>query len=246
MNPAFIDPFSSEDRQRLVEHNGDEINLWAANVNANENNAIDPTTRITREYHLTEPMRLAKNLTAKLTVGYDESHNLQHHLDVLFNAASIMDDVADRVRYMVEIAALLHDVVDHKYTDTIEANTRQLTQFLENIADGGEIQWIINNISYSKEASNGYPVHEDTQVQLARDIVSDADKLEAIGDKGIERCYQFTRAFNPMLTDTEVTARVVAHCHDKLLSLHKYMRTERGKTMAMALTAEVEQWVAAY
>ena len=186
----------------------------------------------------------AMELTKELTKDYDESHNFQHHKDVFDNAMLIAGNgLPDRVGFMIMFAAILHDTIDHKYKDTIETNTQRLNDFLAETTDGDSIKWIIDNISYSKEVKNGYPIHDDPEVQFARDVVSDADKLEAMGVEGIERCYQFTRAFNPDLDEVEVKILVIKHCHEKLLGLSKYLRTDIAKSMAELFNAETREFV---
>ncbi len=71
-------------------------------------------------------------------------------------------------------------------------------------------------------------------LQLIRDICSDADKLEAIGNVGLERCIKFTKSFNNSLDDIEIKKLVIDHCNEKLLKLKdQFIRTDPGKMMAV-------------
>jgi hypothetical protein len=92
----------------------------------------------------------------------------------------------------ITITAWLHDVNDHKYNDTLLMKNK-MKQFINNdlLLDNTETNLILNiidRISYSKEnkirQSNGmldwYKVLGNKGC-IIRDIVSDADKLEAIG-----------------------------------------------------------------
>jgi HD superfamily phosphodiesterase len=102
-------------------------------------------------------------------------------------------------------------------------------------------------VSYSKE----YKLRTESEVPfsfaeslgetgaLIRDIVSDADKIEAIGEIGVERCMEYAREY--MLktnhrhgTEAEINAYLISHAQDKLLFLlrHNYIRTSIGKDMA--------------
>ena len=179
------------------------------------------------------------NFCEELVDGYDESHDLKHHIDVLKNAIIIYSDTktVDTVKLFALIfyASMLHDTIDYKYPKNIEEKTKKLWNYLQlHIPNEWEnIKWIINNISYSKERDNGYPTHSDPIVQLARDIVSDADKLEAIGEAGLRRCKIYTMAMNPDLSAEGIDKLVVEHCHDKLLKLRgEYIRTTLGKKLA--------------
>ena len=43
------------------------------------------------------------------------------------------------------------------------------------------------------------------QYEVLRNIVSDADKLEAIGEAGVLRCYQYQTEAHPNLSTEQVT-----------------------------------------
>lgn len=98
-------------------------------------------------------------------------------------------------------AALLHDVFDHKYSSAQEAENgmQEIRSFLQSEGFGqGEIEAVIKiceNVSYSKE-KKGKLEKLDQPVKLLRDIVSDADKLDAIGFSGIERCRMYSKVWS--------------------------------------------------
>ena len=181
-------------------------------------------------------------LCGELTSDYDESHNLEHHLKVYENALEIMPcvPIQPKTEYralyeMVLFSTLLHDVIDHKYQNNLAEKKQKLEMFLlEKLGENAKnIKWIIDNISYSKEVKYGYPVHENYLVQNARNIVSDADKLEAIGTRGLVRCRQFTMAFHPNANKYEILGLMVDHCREKLLRLKdEFIHTSKGKQMA--------------
>ena len=73
-----------------------------------------------------------------------------------------------------------------------------------------------------------------------RDIVSDADKLDAIGYAGIERCRDFSKYRAPNASCEEIEENVVEHMHDKLLKLlDQYIRTDSAKTIGQPLQKEM-------
>ena len=95
---------------------------------------------------------------------------------------------------------------------------------------------IIENISYSKEIRGQRKnVH-----QPYLDIISDADRLEAIGEVGITRCIAYTKAIHG-----RVPSDVVTHCHEKLLRLYKdgFIRTKTAREMAEPLHKVIEEYV---
>lgn len=181
------------------------------------------------------------NFCAILTKTYDESHDLQHHFNVYKSSIEILKLSTSsknnlKLFKLITYSSLLHDTVDHKYQESIK-NKKMLYQYLEIMTGKNmcnEIKWIINNISYSKEVKNGVPFHSNEIVFLARNIVSDADKLEALGDTGIIRCKQYAKAKFPQYSNQEIIDYVVNHCHEKLLLLKdNFMRTDAGKFLAI-------------
>jgi len=211
---------------------------------------FDVTECLSKYPNLTIDTNAILALCLKLTVDYDESHNIDHHVAVFKNAIEIYENTkinADSDLDLVEVeiecqilpliiySSLLHDTIDHKYPTDLQNKIEILQQFLDLklgiVSDN--VKWIINNISYSKEKLSGYPLHENQLVQLARNIVSDADKIEALGEIGLTRCRIFTLNANPLLTISEIESIVVSHCHEKLLKLKdEFIRTSAGKSMA--------------
>ena len=151
-----------------------------------------------------------------------------------------------RLRKIIIYASLLHDTIDHKYPTNLEDKNFVLQDFLqEKLGDEWlDVKWVIDNISYTKEVKNGYPQHSDPIVQIARDIVSDADKLEAIGLTGIIRCQQFNKANNPSTSEENIVQIVVEHCNEKLLKLKdNFIKTNHGKLMAVPLHQMIADYV---
>lgn len=179
----------------------------------------------------------------ELTNGYDESHDVNHHIAVYHNALEILNGLDTTlyqnyfdIHQMIMYASLLHDTIDSKYKNDLEIKIKKLDNFLikKISTKSADVKWIIDNISYSKEVKLGYPKNMDPMVQLARDIVSDADKLEAIGEIGIRRCKQYTIASNPDISDEEqIMTLVIEHCREKLLKLKdSFIRTNGGMVLA--------------
>ena len=203
------------------------------------------------------PITDITNMCQALTSDYDESHNLDHHKAVFNDAINIAthfepsEEMTNSPFYrdliiMVTYASLLHDTIDHKYPDNLEYKRKELFCFIFNNTGilARDIIWIIENISYSKEVKNGYPFHDKLIVQLARDVVSDADKLQAIGKVGLERCRIYEKSINPNGSAEDHEKKVKAHCEEKLLHLHKYIRTFYGSVKALELTEELKEELA--
>jgi uncharacterized protein len=187
--------------------------------------------------------------------GRDDSHGHAH-----------MKAVAEMTRYIVEqdfndesdhlmldaiTAAWLHDIADHKYDHdgTLE---QRLDEFgTANIWNYEELKKVIKYVSYSTENKAilaGTPL-DFTSILGAyysqiRNIVSDADKLEAIGKIGISRAIMYTTEANPTYTQAQVATDVHKHAHEKLLRLAtQFIRTPLARSIATRRHKEMEEWL---
>lgn len=185
------------------------------------------------------------NQCCTLTKTYDKSHDVIHHLQVCETALQILllHDFTDqlivtnseKLLKMIVYASLLHDTIDHKYPENLEDKIVTVNSTLEKVLGSLWIdtKWIIDNMSYTKEVKYGYKLNPDPVVQLARNIVSDSDKLYAIGPIGINRCREFNTIRNPNLTYNQVTNLILDHCKEKLIGLKdNFIRTNPGKKLA--------------
>jgi HD superfamily phosphodiesterase len=176
------------------------------------------------------------------TRSFDSSHNWEHGETVRNLAVEIAN--GNGIEYyeedVLETAALLHDVRDHKYPDSI--TQEELQSFLTELI-GSErserVLRIIANISYSKQVA-GLLESLPAPDSIYRDTISDADKLEALGEIGIERCETLTRE-----RGGSVPADVVKHCHEKLLRLlpDGYIVTPHGRGLAEPRHSVIQQYV---
>jgi hypothetical protein len=167
---------------------------------------------------------------------------------------------------LILIVAWLHDVRDHKYPNSISeealysfvvnevcrkqyshdsnCNSNSNSNSSQAEEEANYIIEIINNISFSKEAKGLRKsfLSINRLYQYALDIVTDADRLEAIGIQGIRRCEIYTKEHGG-----KVPEDVVIHCHEKLLRIlpEGYIKTEYGKVLAQPLHQEIVDYVAA-
>jgi HD superfamily phosphodiesterase len=148
-------------------------------------------------------------------------------------------------------AAWLHDVADHKYDydGTLE---QRLDEFgTANIPNYTEIKQVIKYVSYSTEHKAilaGTPL--DFTAILGdyysniRDIVSDADKLESIGVKGMERSLIYNTDTNPTFTRAQVIAEVRKIYDEKLVKLAtQFIRTSTARAIAQKEHKKMEEWL---
>lgn len=148
-------------------------------------------------------------------------HDVEHSKRVYQNALLIAKCEPECDLFVVSLAALLHDVDDHKMFHT--ENNANARAFLESVQlDQNQIDRIcelMNGISFSKNRG----VRPET---LEGKIVQDADRLDAIGAIGIARTFAFGGERKRPLSAT------VQHFYDKLLLLKDEMNTAEGKRIA--------------
>ena len=156
-----------------------------------------------------------------LFAGDHGGHDAAHSKRVYHNAMLIADTEPNCDRFIVALAALLHDVDDHKLFHT--ENNENACLFLANYPiDATQVEFIcevINGISFSKNRG----VRPKT---LEGKIVQDADRLDAMGAIGIARTFSFGGERGRAMEDS------VQHFYDKLLHLKSEMNTPEGKRMA--------------
>jgi HD superfamily phosphodiesterase len=147
--------------------------------------------------------------------------------------------------------AWLHDIADHKYDHdgTLE---QRLDAFGDaNISNYNEIKQVIKYVSFSTENKAiiagtplNFPAILGVYYAHIRDIVSDADKLEAIGIVGIQRCIEYTTHTNPTYTHAQVISDVKKHADEKLLRLaSQFIKTPAARTIAARRHHEMEEWL---
>lgn len=140
--------------------------------------------------------------------------------------------------FIVEMAALLHDVVDDKLSSSIRMKPEEVDQLLQNIdvedVHIKEIILIITSISFRKRL-------EVSITTLEAKVVQDADRLDAIGAIGIARTFTYAGSKGNLIyepTETNNNKRdkksvnAIDHFYEKLLSLKDLMNTNTAKEIA--------------
>lgn len=142
--------------------------------------------------------------------------------------------------FIVEMAALLHDVDDWK----LNQSGNQVTKWLNNLPLSEEIRKhifaITVNVSF-KGAGVPTPM-ESTEGK----VVQDADRLDAIGAIGIARTFAFGGSRDRLIYHPDTApemhqnfasyqqnqSHTINHFYEKLLLLKDRMQTQSGREMA--------------
>ncbi len=147
--------------------------------------------------------------------------------------------------FVVELAALLHDIADPKFHDgDEEIGPRLAKEFLvEQEVESAIIDHVIGVIiNMSFKNSLGTVNFSSPEM----DVVQDADRLDAIGAIGIARAFNFGGFKNRTLYDPEIKPELnmskerykkslsptINHFYEKLLLLKEKMNTSTGRQMA--------------
>jgi uncharacterized protein len=165
--------------------------------------------------------------------SHDASHDYQHVLRVLSNAHKIL--LAERAAHpevaydatAVYLAALLHDVGDHKYIAAGEEAHGGVKDVL-----AAKVETIVLNVSFSHEKRNPDAVAAALSAYPELGIVQDADRLDAIGAVGVGRAFSYGAAKCP----GQPMQRAVNHYEEKLYRIESMMKTGTGKEMARKRT----------
>jgi|JFJP01.1.fsa_nt_gi uncharacterized protein len=170
-------------------------------------------------------------------------HDWWHIHRVWKNAISICErEQADL--YIVELAALLHDLDDWKFNESEDETPLRAKAWMEACDVDPQVNQavcqIIMNVSYK-----GAQV-ENKMKSLEGFIVQDADRLDAIGAVGIGRAFAYGGYKNRPLYDPDVEnnmhasfeqyknskSATINHFYEKLLLLKDMMNTATARKIA--------------
>lgn len=161
--------------------------------------------------------------------------------------------------FIVELAALLHDVADWKFNDGDEhaggkEARKLLAQYPIEEALIDQVAQIIDQVSYK-----GAHV-SDEMSSIEGKIVQDADRLDALGAIGIARTFAYGGQKERALYDPSVKPELhhsfeaykknnsptINHFYEKLLLLKNRMKTKRGKQLAEERHRFMEEYLAQF
>ncbi len=172
-------------------------------------------------------------------------HDWWHMLRVWKNAVDIAKKEKNVDMFIVQMAALLHDLEDWKL---VASNKNKITvkKFLENLKleakDINHICQIIDNLSFKGAGVKSKMATKEGM------IVQDADRLDALGAIGIGRVFIFIGHVGRPMYDPNIKPRLhqsfaqykkskdngsaINHFYEKLLLLKDRMNTATGKKIA--------------
>ncbi|MGG3494456.1 HD domain-containing protein [Peribacillus simplex] len=144
--------------------------------------------------------------------------------------------------FIIELAALLHDIPDDKLNRDADEGSKKLDEWFDEIKleidSVNAIKQIINTISYSSGQLK--------LLSIEAEIVQDADRLDAIGAIGIARTFAFGGKKGQPMFDPSLPMRgnmtkeeyrtgkssSIHHFYEKLLRLQDMLNTCTAKRIA--------------
>ncbi|MFC3885252.1 HD domain-containing protein [Bacillus songklensis] len=203
---------------------------------------------------MNEEMIIRTEQWVKEKLAHDRSgHDWEHIRRVRDNALYIARIEGGNC-FVIELAALLHDVVDDKLVDDVDKAYRELREWLAlQGMDAIAMEEIIHIISTMSFKGGGRP----SMSTLEGKIVQDADRLDAIGAIGIARTFMYAGAKGHAMYDEEVKVRetltekeyrqgkstAVHHFYEKLLKLKDLMNTSAAKQLAEERHEHMERFL---
>jgi uncharacterized protein len=190
----------------------------------------------------------------KEKLAHDHSgHDWEHIRRVRDNARYIAEREGGNW-LVIELAALLHDVVDDKIVDDIENAYRELEEWLSSQGNESTVtEEVVRIISTMSFKGGSHP----PMSTLEGKIVQDADRLDAIGAIGIARTFMYAGAKGHVMYDEQVAVRetmteneyrhgkstAIHHFYEKLLKLKSLMNTHTAKKLAEERHEHMEQFL---
>lgn len=177
-----------------------------------------------------------------------------YHIERVWKTASTIAKEEQANSYIVELAALLHDLIDDKLVSSKQQAVQEVEYWLEGAGvsarDSEKIMDIIQSISF--KGGNGREL-----TGLEAQIVQDADRLDAIGAIGIARCFAYAGSKGDLLFDPELSVRenmseeeyrngpssAIHHFYEKLLKLKDLMHTQTARKIAEERHAFMEEYL---
>lgn len=179
-----------------------------------------------------------------------------HHIDRVRRLALHLAVLEGADLLVVELAALLHDIADHKFHDhDLSMGPQKAFERVESLCGDQDlarrVATVVAEVSY-KGAGVDTPVSTREAA-----VVQDADRLDAMGAIGIARAFAYGGSKNRLLYDPdqapvlhddfEKYARskgtTVNHFYEKLLLLKDRMNTESARKMAEGRHRFMEEYL---
>ncbi|MGL5415459.1 MAG: HD domain-containing protein [Clostridium sp.] len=167
-----------------------------------------------------------------------------YHIERVYNLAKYLGKEEGGDSYIIELAALLHDIEDWKFSKDNKSETGIIEEFL--LSEKVEKEDIAKIIFIIKTMSFKGGVVSSKQNTIEGMVVQDADRLDAMGAIGIARAFTYggykgNQIYDPTIKPIEFKSlddvknkknHTINHFYEKLLKLKDNINTGSGKKIA--------------
>jgi uncharacterized protein len=193
---------------------------------------------------MVEKIEQIRNIVKEKFLNQEGSHDW-FHIERVCNLAIYLQEKEGGDRTIIELAALLHDISDHKYNGgNWQAGATVAIKLMLEIGVSHEIAEKVAHV-ISQVSFKGAKVRDDVESIEAK-IVQDADRLDAIGAIGIARAFSYGGSKNRPLYHPEIeptlhsskeeyaksVSHTVNHFYEKLFLLKDLIKTKTGRDLA--------------
>ncbi|QDV69352.1 putative hydrolase [Rosistilla carotiformis] len=187
-----------------------------------------------------------EQIVCQRMAGQAAGHDFDHVLRVRHAAQSLQAEVGGD-RFVIELAALLHDIGDAKFQGGIERSGEFTQQILAEQPVASpvipRVVEIVETISFRKRTDR-------STLTLEAQIVQDADRLDALGAVGIVRTIEYGatvgQPFHCSQTESEPRPTGIDHFHEKLFRLTDLMNTDPARRIARQRHAFMQSFLDQY
>jgi uncharacterized protein len=185
--------------------------------------------------------------------GESTGHDWHHVYRVWKNAVHIGQEEGGLDMFVVQMAALLHDLEDEKITGTDDKSKTK--EWMDECGLESAVQeqvlYIIGNMSFKDNIGKRQELSKEGQV------VQDADRLDAIGAIGIARAFAYGGKKGRPLYDPDDKPKehmtkahylssggnTISHFYEKLLTLKDLLNTDAGRRIAEGRHQFMEEYL---
>lgn len=178
------------------------------------------------------------------------------HIHRVRNTALTLAKEEQADLFIVELAALLHDIADHKFHDGDDTvGPKVAKEWLQSLRISSSI--IDHVCTIIKDLSFKGANVETPMKTIEGEVVQDADRLDAVGAIGIARAFAYgghknRELYNPNIKPTlhssfddykKDKGHTINHFHEKLFLLKDRMNTKSATRMAEDRHRFMEEYV---
>lgn len=213
--------------------------------------SLTKTTKVQEIRLISAVESKVKKLFQKEGSGHD-----WHHIARVRNTALHIGEAEGGDLQVIELAALLHDIADHKFhNNDLTAGPRKARAIILEHGGSADLAEAVSRI-VAEVSFKGAEV-ETPVSSLEAAVVQDSDRLDAIGAIGIARAFAYGGHKNRLLFDPEKKPKnhttfeeystdqghTINHFYEKLLLLKDRMHTKTAKEMAMSRHRFMEEYL---